>query len=92
MTKLNAKQTGMTLGLLFVLLDLVWIVLVGLGAGQGVCNWLMSLYFTSNPFTVAGLSLTTVLASLVATFVFGFVIGWLFAKVWNWTGTKKWAK
>jgi hypothetical protein len=25
-------------------------------------------------------------------FVGGMVFGWLFAEIWNWTATKKWAK
>jgi hypothetical protein len=92
MAKLNPKTTGFVVGKFFVLLDLIWIVLVGIGLGQWFCDWLHTLFFVNNPYTVGSLTFVGVIVSLVGVAVIGFVVGWLFARTNNWVSTKKWCK
>lgn len=81
--KLDPKKTGLGLGSLVALTHLIWSLLVALGLAQGWMEWILSLHFLDNPFTVGTFEVVTALTLIVVTGLVGFVIGWVFAKIWN---------
>ena len=88
MTTLNAKQTGLTLGLFAAILHALWAIVVALGFGQALTNWKLGMHFISMSVTITAFSIGTAIMLVVMAFVGGYVIGWLFANLWNWSAKK----
>lgn len=87
--KLNLNTTGMVLGTVFGLWHLVWSVFVAGGFAQTLMDWVFVLHFLNNPFTVGSFNLMTAVTLIVFTSIIGYVVGWVFAYLWNWILKKK---
>lgn len=86
--QLDPMQTGLTVGVFCGVLHTVWAIAVSLGGGQSVIDWVFPMHFLSAAYTVLPFSaLTAVLLVLMASFG-GFVLGGLFAALWNLFGKK----
>lgn len=81
--KLNEHKTAMALGLFLGGWHFVWSVLVALGFAQMLMNWSFSWHMLSNPFIVQPFVLTNALMLIIVTFAVGYVVGYVFATVWN---------
>lgn len=81
--KLDPQKTGLALGSLAALMHVVWSLLVALGLTQGWMDWVFSLHFLNNPYTVAPFDVVTALMLVVLAGIMGFVVGWVFATIWN---------
>jgi hypothetical protein len=83
MQRINALQCGLTLGLLIGGAHLGWVALVATGAAPWVLDFIFRLHFIRPPFEIDGFdpSVAAVLVGLTA--LSGFVLGWLFAAIWN---------
>ncbi len=73
----------MAVGGTVALIHLGWSLLVMLGWATGLMDFLFSLHFLSNPYVVQVFDLGKALMLVVVTGVFGYVMGWVFAWVWN---------
>ena len=83
MNHINPKKTGLTVGKLFGGVHLIWVVLVALGWAQAVVNFSQWAHMVSVPVVVGAFNLTAAITgSLVATAI-GCVLGYAFAKIWN---------
>lgn len=89
MKKLNAGTVALITGLFTGGIHLLWSLMVMLGWGQTYLNWIFSLHFLTNPFTVTVFSLSNAVILVVFTFVAGYVLGWVFTWVWNLIIAKK---
>lgn len=83
MTHLNPKQAGLALGILFGGFHLVWSILVALSWGQPLMDFILWAHMVHVPYTVGPFDLTASLTLIVLTFVVGYAVGFVFAKVWN---------
>jgi hypothetical protein len=86
--KLNKHQTGLVLGTMAALGHVVWTIMVYLGVAQPYLDWILMLHSLNNPFQVLPFDLFRSLILVGATFVMGYVFGWVFANIWGRT-TKK---
>lgn len=80
---LNTNKVALTLGLLIGLWHLIWVVLVALGWAQPLLDFIFSLHMIANPYQVTGFDGGKAAMLVVITFVVGYVIGWVFATIWN---------
>lgn len=81
--KLDPQKTGLGVGSLAGLMHALWSVMVAMGMAQGWMDWVFSIHFINNPFTVGTFDLITAVTLVVVTSIIGFAIGYLFATVWN---------
>ncbi len=81
--KLDPLKTGLGLGSLTALMHLVWSLLVLLGMAQGWMDWIFSLHFLNNPFTVGSFNIVIALTLILVTGLVGFAVGFVFANIWN---------
>lgn len=81
--KLNPNNTGLSLGGLLAIWHASWSALVALGFAQTLLNFVFSIHFLTNPYRVREFNLGTALTLVVVTFVVGYVVGWVFAMIWN---------
>ena len=83
---LNKKRVGFTLGTFSALMHLVWLIVVGLGLGWKILDWVFFMHHLSFTFSLASFHLDRAIGLLIMTFVGGYVVGWIFAALWNWFG------
>ena len=81
--KLDPQKTGLVLGSLAALMHLLWSLMVAMGLAQWWMDWVFSLHFLNNPFTVGSFDIVTALILIVVTGIVGFVVGWVFSTIWN---------
>ena len=89
MAKLNEKQTAFGVGSFFAVMHALWALLVMSGNGLMLVNWITGLHFLSTSATILPFDWTTAITLVIATFVVGYIFGWLFACTWNWSLKQK---
>ena len=83
MSRSHALGAGLTLGLLVGGAHLAWVVLVATGAAHWVMNFVFRLHFIRPPFEIDGFDPIVAALLIGLTSLSGFVLGWLFAAIWN---------
>jgi len=85
MVKLNNSKTGLVLGLFFAIVHAVWALLVLIIPAnlQNFIDWAFKLHFLEPIYTITSFNLVNAVLLLIVTFVCGYVLGWVFAAVWN---------
>lgn len=81
--KLDANRVGLVFGLFIAGLHLLWSILVAIGWGQMLLNFVFWLHMLSNPNQVAPFDFTATVLLLIISFVVGYVVGWVFSSLWN---------
>lgn len=86
--KLDPLKTGLGLGTLAVTVHLIWVLMVLVGLAQWYMDWIFSLHFLNNPFNVHTFDFMTALTLLIVAGGVGFIVGWVFAYIWNYLQKK----
>jgi hypothetical protein len=86
---MNRRKTALALGSFVALAHLVWVILVGLNLANPWMSWVLRLHFLNNPFTFQPFDYATAIVLIVMAFIVGYVVGWVFAAVWDWVNKKK---
>ncbi|MEK7189236.1 MAG: hypothetical protein AAB671_01930 [Patescibacteria group bacterium] len=81
--KLSQKTAGLSLGSLFGLMHLGWVLLVAAGAGQKLADWWSAKHFVSGDYAVVSFDLGLAVMGVLLAFICGYVTGWVFAWLWN---------
>lgn len=84
----DKNKTGIAFGTLAALWHLLWSILVAVGITQSWIDFVFSIHFLNNPFTVSAFNAGTALMLIVITGILGYVFGWVFAYIWNWAHKK----
>ncbi len=85
---LNPNKIGLTLGSLAALAHLIWAIIIKLGFGGNILGGIMRLHFISAPVAITPFKIGTAIFLIIAAFVGGYVLGWLFAFFWNYYDKK----
>jgi len=83
--ELNEDKVALTIGLFIGGWHLVWSLLIIIGLAQVFLDFIFWAHMIANPYKVTGFTLTQSLILIFATFVIGYIGGFVFAKVWNTT-------
>ena len=81
---LNKNKFGLVIGIFVAAWHLLWALCVLAGVAQTFINWILPLHFISILVSVTTFSITNALLLTIAAFIGGYVMGWLFAALWNW--------
>lgn len=83
MNRIKKGKLGLAFGILLGLCHAIWALMVLFGWAQPFYDWILSLHFISLPLVVTSFSLGTAILLVVITFVIGYILGWVFAAIWN---------
>ncbi len=83
MNHLNPKKVGLAVGKLLGGVHLVWAILVALGWAQALVNFSLWAHMVSSPVVVKEFDISAAITVIVAATAVGFVLGYAFAKIWN---------
>lgn len=89
MKNLDPNHIGLILGIFAGLMHLVWGLLVMFGFAQTVLDFAYGLHFLNNPFTTTGFSISKLVMLVIFTFIVGYIVGWVFAYIWNMVHERK---
>ncbi len=80
--KMKPNKVGLALACLVVVWQLVWILAVAFGK-QPMLDWILGVHFLGDGLKVLPVTVGKAIVSLLIHFVAGYVLGWLFATIWN---------
>jgi len=80
---MNQKKVALVLGSFAGLVHLVWSIAIALGFAQPWLDFVYRMHSLNNPFVVAPFSLMRSIGLIVVTFIVGYVVGFIFATLWN---------
>lgn len=82
--KLHPHKIGLVLGTLLGLGHLSWSFLVAIGLAKPLMNWLLSIHFISLSYSLEPFAFGNAVILIVVAAVWGYVVGYVFALIWNW--------
>lgn len=87
MNKLNTNQVGLTIGIFAALVHLVWLVAVAIGI-QKYVDWILLLHSIRLDLILTNVVLLNALILIVIAFIGGYIVGYVFAAIYNYIGKK----
>ena len=84
MNHLHPKKVGLSVCNPVGGVHLVWAILVALGWVQAVVNFSQWAHMISVPVVVEPFNLTATITVILVAVAVGYVLGYAFAKIWNW--------
>jgi len=85
MAELNKKQVGLTLGVFAAIVHLVWLIAVAIGVQKAV-DWILLLHSIKLDLFLTNVVLLNAVLLIIIAFIGGYVVGWIFAAIYNWAG------
>ncbi len=83
MNSINKNKTGLLFAIMIGGLHLLWSILVLTGFAQPLVNFIFKLHMINSFITVANFNLGLSVILVVLTAVIGYIVGNIFAIVWN---------
>lgn len=83
MKKIHPHDVGLILGATVSIVHIIWSLAVLLGLANLYLDFIFSLHFLSNPFVIQSFDWGKAIMLWVITFVAGYLMGLIFAVVWN---------
>ncbi|OGG68791.1 hypothetical protein A3H77_00150 [Candidatus Kaiserbacteria bacterium RIFCSPLOWO2_02_FULL_56_11] len=80
---LKPHKVGITLGAFVGLIHVVWSVIVALGWGQGLVDFIVKIHMVEVTHTVLPFDIWSAIMLVIVTAAVGYVFGHVFALVWN---------
>ena len=84
MTTINPIRSGLVLGAVIGLWHLTWSLLVAFGWAQPFIDFVFWMHFIKPVYVIQAFNLATATILVLVTAVIGFVVGSVFAVLWNW--------
>lgn len=82
--KLHSHKLGLILGTVMGLGHTAWSFLVAIGWAKPLIDWVLSLHFINISYSLEAFNLTNAVVLVGITAVWGYVVGYVFAIIWNW--------
>jgi len=80
---MHKKKVALVVGSFTALLHVIWGLAIAFGLAQSWIDFVYNLHSLNNPFVVMPFDLMRTLGLIVVTFIIGYVVGYIFAIVWN---------
>jgi len=80
---LSAHRAGATVAIFVGGIQVLWSLLVALGLGEILIDFMSALHFVNITFSIAEFNLVTALASVAVKSTAGYFFGLILATIWN---------
>ena len=80
---IQKNKFALVLGSFAAVMHLIWAVIVGLGFGQWLVDFVYSMHFMDSVMTVAPFNLGRAIGLIILAFCLAYIIGYIFSSVWN---------
>lgn len=80
---IRPHRAGLILGALLGGMHLAWSLLVAAGWAQTVMDFILWLHFIKLTYAIENFNIGTALLLIVVTASIGYIVGWVFAVLWN---------
>ncbi len=80
---LNKNSAGLSLGIIFLAVHIIWFIAVGLGFGKEFLSWIIGTHFITLNIQITEFGIISAVFTLVRAFIAGYIIGWLFVFIYN---------
>ena len=84
MNHLTPNRAGAAVGLLLGGWHLAWSLLVFVGWGQPLIDFILWMHMIHLPYVVGPFQMRAAAVLVLVTALVGYGVGWVFASVWNW--------
>jgi hypothetical protein len=91
MTNLSKNHTGFAVAKIFALAHLIWAILIATmpGTMQSCINWIFRIHGIEPVWKIIPITWIDGILLVIITFIMGYIIGWVFAAIWNRTAKYK---
>lgn len=83
MKELNVNKVALSFGFFAGAVHVVWAAMIALGWAQAWIDFVFGLHMLSVPVAVQPFNLTTAGFLVLVTFAVGYIVGRIFATIWN---------
>lgn len=83
MITINPTKSGLVIGVLIGACHFSWAALVAFGWAQAIVNFIFWIHFIEPIYVIEPFNIGVALALVTVTTTIGFVIGYVFARLWN---------
>lgn len=80
---LNKNKVGLAVGIFIALIHAIWALSVAVGITQALLDWIFPLHFLDSIYSVTSFSIVSALLLVVMSFIGGYVMGWVYAFIYN---------
>jgi hypothetical protein len=80
---IDPVKTGLAVGAFLGGLHLAWSLLIAFGVAQALVDFVLWMHMISLPYVVKAFDLSAAATLIVITAIFGYVLGYLYAHLWN---------
>ncbi|MFA5998303.1 MAG: hypothetical protein WC814_02870 [Candidatus Paceibacterota bacterium] len=80
---IDPVKTGLSVGAFLGGLHLVWSLLVAFGWAQALVDFVLWMHMINLPYVVTAFDLSAATTLVVITALFGCVLGYFYARIWN---------
>lgn len=85
MVKISLNKLGLTLGIFFAFMHLIWAVFVGINMAwaQMFVDWIMPLHFIDMLVNIMSFSFGSAILLVILAFIGGYIMGVVIGAIWN---------
>lgn len=83
MNKLNQHKVALTVSLFLGGCSLIWILLVLMGLGQLIIDFILWAHMISAELVVEPFNIVVALSLIITMSLVGYILGYIFAYLWN---------
>ena len=80
---LKPQKVGMAVGAMAGAVHVVWSLIIALGWGQGLMDFVTGLHFIQTTTFVTPFDVVTAIELIVLASIVGYVVGFVFANIYN---------
>ena len=85
----RANRMGLTIGIMFSALHVVWFLLVVLGLAQVFINWVIHMHMVNSNVTIINFNILNAIVLLAAVFALGYAVGFVGTALYEKLGITK---
>ncbi len=83
MNQLHAHKVGLAFGGLLAVWHAIWALMVLAGVAKQFMDWILNLHFLNFQYDINPFSFGNALMLVIVTAVIGYLLGYVFAWLWN---------